>query len=123
MDGTEVKNRYLLNEVSTNWTISGAGDLNNDGFDDIVWRNKVSGNNWVYFMEHGYIKASQYLNTVPDIAWEIMNIGDFDGDGFYDIFWQHQGTGNTYIYLMDSRIIKDKGYIQKVDTTWQVVGH
>jgi hypothetical protein len=45
MENSLVTNIYVLNRVSVDWTIAGAGDLDGDGTDDIVLRNQANGRN------------------------------------------------------------------------------
>jgi hypothetical protein len=53
MKNGQIDNRYTLNAINSEWTISGAGDSDGDGTDDIILRNQVDGRNWVYLMEDG----------------------------------------------------------------------
>ena len=100
------------------------GDFDLDFKSDILWRNSVSGENYVYPMNGTAILAGEgYLRTVADLDWKIAGIGDFDGDGSTDILWRHASTGDNYIYLMNGRVVSSEGYLPVVaDQSWQVAG-
>jgi hypothetical protein len=99
-------------------------DLGADGRSDVLWRNAVSGENYVYPMDGTTILAGEgYLRTVPAIAWQIAGTGDFDGDGRADILWRNSSTGENYLYFMDGTAIANEGYLRTVaDQDWQVAG-
>ena len=120
MQDGAIANRYTLNTANTNWLIAGSGDLDGDGTDDIILRNQVTGENWVYFMENGQIRQSTLINTVADTNWEIANIGDYDGDGRDDFLWRDETTGRNIIHLMDGTSIKNRGVLRNTNNTWRV---
>jgi len=100
-----------------------ATDFDGDGKDDVLWRNAVTGENYLYPMDGLAIKAGEgYLRTVSDTSWNIVAVGDFDGDGKADILWRNAGNGQNYLYPMDGRSIKvGEGFLRTVaDTNWQV---
>jgi hypothetical protein len=37
-----------------NWRISAVADVNGDGWPDLIWRNKSTGKNLVWYMSGGY---------------------------------------------------------------------
>jgi uncharacterized delta-60 repeat protein len=116
---------YLRRVADLNWRIAGAGDFDGDGKSDILWRNAVTGQNYIYFMDGLAIKPTEgFMRTVADLNWQIVGIGDFDGDGKSDILWRNAVTGQNYVYFMDGLSIKPtEGYLRTVaDTSWQIVG-
>jgi len=104
-------------------------DFNNDGVTDVVWRNGVSGQNFVWQMEKLSGKrtgvhqtASGFLPTVPT-NWVIGGYGDFNGDGNTDVLWRNTSNGDNYIYLMDgTTVVAGSGFILNVPTGWTVAG-
>ena len=121
MEGTNIKQRYVLNTVNTNWDIAGAGDINGDGVDDIIWRNKVDGRNWAYLMKDGLIQTSALVNSVANVDWVIADIADLDGDGKDDIFWRQTQSGQSYMYLMNGIDIANRAYGNSVSNQWRVI--
>jgi len=100
-------------------------DFSGDGHSDVLWRNTLTGENYLYPMNGTQILAGEgYLRTVADPNWTVAGIGDFDGDGRADILWRNTSTGQNYIYFMDGTTIKPtEGFIRTVaDQSWQVAG-
>ena len=127
MDGTAIKptEGFIRTVADLNWQVAGIGDFDGDGKSDILWRNAVTGENYIYFMDGLVIKPSEgYLRTVSDVAWQIAGIGDFDGDGKADILWRNTSTGQNYLYPMNGTGIKPgEGFLRTVaDLNWKVAG-
>src|SRR5438876_10965617 len=100
-------------------------DFSGDGQSDVLWRNTLTGENYLYPMNGTSILAGEgYLRTVADLNWKVAGIGDFDGDGRADILWRNTSTGQNYIYFMNGTVIlPTEGYIRTVaDPNWQVAG-
>ncbi len=57
----------------TGWTIAGIGDFNNDGKDDILYRNAQQGSTQLLVMNGASIASTQDLGTV-DPSWQIQGI-------------------------------------------------
>jgi len=100
------------------------GDFNGDNRSDILWRNVVSGENYLYPMDGLTILGSEgYLRTVADLSWGVAGIGDFDGDGRADVLWRNSSSGENYVYFMNGTAIAAEGYLRSVsDQSWQVAG-
>src|SRR5947207_3612275 len=99
-------------------------DFSGDGHSDVLWRNTLTGENYLYPMNGTAILASEgYVRTVADLNWKVAGIGDFDGDGKADILWRNTSTGQNYIYFMDGTTIKPtEGFRRTVaERCWQVV--
>jgi len=99
-------------------------DFDGDGRADILWRNAVSGENYLFPMNGTAIDAGEgYLRTVADLNWDIVGVGDFDGDARSDILWRNFATGENYVYLMNGTTIVGEGFITTVaDLDWRVAG-
>src|SRR6266850_8559239 len=99
MNGTAIGagEGYVRTVADQSWRIQGYGDFNGDGRADVLWRNAVTGENYVYFMDGTSIAGEGFLRTVADLNWKVAAIGDFDGDGKDDILWRNQSTGENYV--------------------------
>jgi hypothetical protein len=106
---------YTINIFSTlngNRTVSNAGDVNNDGYDDVIigeFYNANSNRAYIYLGEED-------MNNEPDVilegeypddhfGWSVSSAGDINNDGFSDViigaFTNDQGgndAGSAYIY-------------------------
>jgi hypothetical protein len=125
MNGLTIKatEGFVRTVADQNWQVVGVADFDGDGKTDILWRNTITGQNYVYPMDGTTIKASEgFIRSVADTTWEVKGVGDFDGDGKADIVWRNSTSGQNYLYLMDGTTIKPtEGYLRTVaDLNWQI---
>jgi RHS repeat-associated protein len=106
MDGLAILSSegYVRTVSPLSWQVKGVGDLDGDGKTDVVWRNAITGENYLWPMIGTTIKATEgYFRTI-DLDWQIAAISDYTGDGKADIFWrrgQDQQPSREYVYLGD----------------------
>ena len=113
----------LLQVSDINWEIVGTGDFNNDGKVDILWRNKSTGQNIVWFMNGTVYISYAELYQVTDTNWEIVGTGDFNSDGKVDILWRNKSTGQNIVWFMNGTVyISYAELLQVTDTNWEIVG-
>jgi hypothetical protein len=129
LSGTNVIDTRLVSMggvADTHWKVAGTGDLNADGFPDILWRHDTEGWLAVWFLQNQLVVGTQYLSIdkMADPNWQIKGLGDIDGDRYADIVWQHtDGTLAAWIMrgttVMSTRLLS----IPKVgDPKWQIAG-
>ncbi|WP_456381585.1 FG-GAP repeat domain-containing protein [Hydrogenimonas sp.] len=124
-DGRRSTYRYVASIPSENWTITGMGDFNGDGTTDILVRNRINGQIYVWLMKRdGKRDRYRYITTLST-DWEIEGTdNDFNGDGIDDIVVRDGKRGWTYIWLMDgdgSR--KSYRYVTTIPREdWEIVG-
>ena len=98
-------------------------DFNGDGKTDIVWRNKTTGQNAVWFMNGTTWVSTSWLIEVTDTSWEIVGMGDFNNDGKTDIVWRYKTNGQDAVWLMDGTSVSSVVSLPQVsDTGWEIVG-
>jgi len=83
--------------------VSGAGDVNGDGYADIVVGGKGTSNAYVY------LGGANGPGTTPaatlkgddgsDFGGAVASAGDVNGDGYADVVVGAFGSSNTYVYL------------------------
>ena len=92
-------------------------DFDGDGNADIVWRNRITGECKIWYMNGALEprtdkppKAITYQGVPltnpappgsnPDDFWRIVGTGDVSGDGIPDVIWQHMGDRYTAVWVM-----------------------
>ncbi len=104
--------------VGAGWQIKGVSDLNNDGYDDIIWFHPASGSVYVWLMTSGGVGSILPVGQVTP-GWTIQKIGDFDGDGRADILWRNNIT--NVIWYMNGASIALVDLLPAVDINWSVI--
>src|SRR5258706_4483227 len=60
---------------------------------NILWHNKTTGQNRVWFMSGtNWTSESALPSTSDDLGWKMIGTGDFDHNGYPDILWQNENT-------------------------------
>ncbi|MBP5975992.1 VCBS repeat-containing protein [Brasilonema sp. CT11] len=106
----------------TNWEIKGLADFTGDGKDEILWRNKSTGENQIWQLNGTTVQQKIALPTLPDTGWDIAGEADFTGDGKTDILWRNYKTGENAVWQMDGTTQKQAIALNKLDIGWQVAG-
>ena len=112
MNGTTIASQGAPGTVtpSSGWVIAGVGDFDGNGTSDILWRNTISGEVYLWLMNGATIASQGDVGVVsPSSGWVIVGVGDFNGDGKADILWQNTATGEVYIWLMNGTTIASQG--------------
>jgi hypothetical protein len=124
--GTNVIDTRPVNLVNTDshWKVAGTGDLNADGFTDILWRHDTQGWLAYWLMQYDTVVGTGYLSIKQntDFNWQIKGLGDVNGDGYADIVWQHV-DGSLAVWTMRGPTVLGTTLfsIPKVgDPKWQI---
>jgi photosystem II stability/assembly factor-like uncharacterized protein len=98
-------------------------DFNGDGRSDIMWRNAVTGEDYLWFMNGTQIGSHGATLTLADTAWKVAGTGDFNGDAKADIVWRNSSTGEVYVWLMNGTTLSSHGSVFTLsDQNWKLVG-
>jgi FG-GAP-like repeat/FG-GAP repeat len=88
----------ILPSIGSNgsFQVKGVGDFNNDGIDDIVWRNQAANLNRIWTFGSNGQRTEVILPTATDSRWEIVGAADMNRDGTDDIIWR-DNVDNTVV--------------------------
>ena len=123
MNGTTVlpSSTAITPIADTTWNVVGIGYFDGDNKSDVLWRNSVSGQNAIWFMNGATVASGGFLTTIADQNWKAAEVADFDGDGKSDILWRNTSNGQNGIWLMTGTVILSSGALPTLDPTWVVV--
>ncbi|MCI0539666.1 MAG: VCBS repeat-containing protein [Verrucomicrobiales bacterium] len=95
----------IQSSSDSGWEIVATADFNRDGHADLLWRNKTTGHNLVWFMDRTTLLSNPpptETSAVGAVDWDVAGTGDFNADGFIDILWQNKTLNLQYVWLMDN---------------------
>jgi hypothetical protein len=88
---------------SFGWSVSGAGDVNGDGFSDVVVGAYESNTAYLYFGSLSGMSATPVILTGPSgsrsFGWSVAGAGDVNGDGLSDLAASAYDSSSAYLYL------------------------
>jgi len=84
------------------WQPVAAGDVDADGWIDVIWRHATSGDVAVWLLQGASLRASEAFlpGRVPDPDWRIVAAVDLDGSGTADLLWRHATTGDLAVWYL-----------------------
>jgi hypothetical protein len=104
------------------WKIVGTGDMDRDGFGDIIWQHadgRVAV--WYLFGDGFQVREGATIAVVSDARWRVAGIADFDHDGRLDILWRHSDWGQLLTWHMNDRQFLSSGMnIVMANRQWNI---
>ena len=97
-------------------------DFNADSRSDVLWRNSLTGQNVVWFVNGATRVSTAVLPSVSDVNWSIQGIDDHNGDGKPDLLWRHATTGEAAVWLMNGTTRTSMGILGAAPAEWKIVG-
>jgi hypothetical protein len=89
------------------WQLAAAGDFNEDGKTDLIWRNYATGDNALWTMD-GATRTSVVISTQGyDVNWRLCGTGDFNKDGKPDLVWRNTSTGANSIWILNGTTVME----------------
>ena len=111
--------------LSASWTVSGVGDFNGDGRDDILFRD-ANGVIFDYLANASGGFTANTNNLFTDIGddWHVAGVGDFNGDGRDDILFRNDnGAITNFLGTANGGILNNGDNIYTVvDNAWHIAG-
>jgi hypothetical protein len=109
------------------WHVVGSGDLDGDGFADLVWQRVTDGSLAVWMMNGAQVVSTQFLSIarVADTAWKLRGVADTNGDGFADVIWQHETAGWLAVWYMNGPQVVATQFLsinRTSDPAWEIAG-
>jgi hypothetical protein len=107
----------------TNWKLRTVGDLNSDGYPDLVWQNIVDERVIIWFMNGTTLSSDALMQpAMLDRNWHFVGIGDANLDGRGDLFLQHQLNGQVGLWIMNGRVNVSGGFLtpSPVPVDWRI---
>ena len=91
---------------NSRWQIATIGDVNKDGFADIIWQTTDA---WlaVWLMRGPQVQLTQYLSIpqMPDANWRIRSVASPDATGHPALVWRHQANGSVALWYMNAATV------------------
>ncbi len=88
------------NAMENGWSVTGTGDINADGYDDIVLHNPETGSVSIWFMGPDGFNHEVTLSDPAISQLTAFAPADFDGNGTADLLFQDTTTGDMYVWFM-----------------------
>ena len=98
--GIRPGSRLIYSGGLGDWKIAGIGDLNGDGFADLVFQNAAGQIAVWYLNGSGVTTSGGYLCSASLGDWKIVAVGDLNGDGIADLVFQN-AAGNIGVWFLD----------------------
>lgn len=61
-----------MTQGDMNWELASLADYNGDGETDIIWRNKTTGQNFVWYLDGENMIGCGYILGQGDMDWELI---------------------------------------------------
>ena len=88
----------------------------------IYWRNTLTGQNVVWYMNGATRKGYAYLPTLADQNWKMTGITDHNKDGYPDLYWRNTSTGENVVWYMNGATRKGYAYLPTLtDQNWKMI--
>lgn len=116
--------------LPSGWRVSGIGDIDGDGFNDLVLYNPTTQQVAFWYMSGTAVVNGAYatmrdgsIATLPE-GWEVAGAADIDGDGNVDIVLQNVTTGQVAVWFMNNNLVTAGALASEtLPPGWQIAGN
>ena len=97
------------------------GDFDGNGYPDVLWRNRRTGENRIWLMNGVQVTGTVNLSPISDLNWQVGGVGDLNADGHQDIVWRHYGTGQNAVWFMNGTTFTSSALLPSIgDVNWRI---
>ena len=97
-------------------------DLTGDGKADILWRNTMNGDLYLFASSPGAVAAPGQDLGIVGSNWHVDRVADFTGDGVADILWRNYGNGDSYLWTSSPNAVAAPGIdLGIVAANWSII--
>jgi Lectin C-type domain len=108
--GIEIDKGYFVGSATPKgWEVKGVSDFDNDGSQNILWRNTITGANAIWSVAYDSANTTtpfsidgtktKFIQSA-DKDWTIEGWADFNKDNVLDILWNKQSTGENAVWKL-----------------------
>ena len=119
--------------ISDTWTLGGMGDLNGDGYTDLLWQKSANsplnpGNVNAWLMNGTATPTYVNIYHTTPVGWNLVGVADTNNDGSPDMIWQAPPDANTgaqrvkSIHLRNGVLTGDGSLLVTLPAGWRVAG-
>lgn len=87
--------------LASPWEARAVGDINGDGFADIIWRNKTSGELKGWLLDADGFSESDRIGTTSPSGYDIIGVADYDGNGKADLAFRKSDNTEFRLWTLD----------------------
>jgi len=98
--------------VSTTWKSRGMADMNDDGKDDLVWRNSSTGQLRVWSFNGLLLLSNTLIATNPGVGVDVQDLMDIDADGDNDLIFRTTGGNAITAWTLDGTTVESTGAVR-----------
>jgi hypothetical protein len=108
----------------TAWHVVGSGDLDGDGWSDLIWQHQ-DGRVAAWYMRGTTMRFGAVIaQPLSDQGWRVVGAADMNRDGKLDLVWHHNTSGRVAVWLMNRTILQDAVLLSEAGapSEWHVRG-
>ena len=105
------------------WKIVGTGDINRDGWTDIIWQHTDSRLS-IWYMRGATMLAGEAISEpLSDQSWRVVGTRDMNNDGHVDFVWRNSSTLKVAIWFMRGTSLLDGVQLptNPSDSNWRIM--